>query len=54
MYAVIQSGGKQHRVAPGDMLKLEKLDAAEGDTVDFEHVMLIGEGSYRLLKSDWV
>ncbi len=44
MYAVIESGGKQHRVEPGEVLQLEKLDAAEGDTVDFEKVMLIGEG----------
>jgi len=54
MYAVIESGGKQHRVAPGDTLKLEKLDAAEGDTVDFEHVMLIGEGSDVKVGSPWV
>ena len=45
MYAVIESGGKQHRVEPGELLRLEKLDAAEGDTVDFERVMLIGEGA---------
>ncbi len=44
MYAVIVSGGKQHRVAPGDVLTLEKLDAAEGETVDFENVMMVGEG----------
>lgn len=45
MYAVIESGGKQHRVAPGDEIKLEKLEAVEGDTIDFENVMLVGEGS---------
>lgn len=44
MYAVIKSGGKQHRVEPGEVLQLEKLDVAEGDTVDFDEVMLIGEG----------
>ena len=44
MYAVIESGGKQHRVEPGEVLRLEKLDIAEGDTVDFENVMMIGEG----------
>jgi len=44
MYAVIESGGKQHRVEPGEMLRLEKLDAEEGATVDFDKVMLIGEG----------
>ncbi len=44
MYAVIESGGKQHRVEPGEVLQLEKLDIAEGDIVDFDKVMMIGEG----------
>ena len=44
MYAVIESGGKQHRVEPGEVLRLEKLAAAEGETVDFDKVMMIGEG----------
>ena len=44
MYAVIESGGKQHRVEPGEVLQLEKLDVAEGGKVDFDKVMLIGEG----------
>lgn len=43
MYAVIESGGKQHRVEPGEVLKLEKLDADAGATIDFDKVMLIGE-----------
>ena len=44
MYAVIESGGKQHRVEPGEVLRLEKLDVDEGGTVDFDKVMMIGEG----------
>jgi len=44
MYAVIESGGKQHRVQEGEILKLEKLDAATGATVDFDRVLLVGEG----------
>jgi len=44
MYAVIKSGGKQHRVEPGEVLRLEKLDAAEGETVNFDQVMMCGEG----------
>ena len=44
MYAVIRSGGKQHRVEPGEVLRLEKLDASEGETVNFDKVMMIGEG----------
>jgi large subunit ribosomal protein L21 len=41
MYAVIQTGGKQYRVGSGDRLKIEKLDAAEGETVAFDKVLLI-------------
>ena len=33
MYAVTESGGKQHRVVEGETLKLEKIEAATGDTV---------------------
>ena len=44
MYAVIESGGKQHRVEPGEVLRLEKLDIAEGEMVDFDKVMMVGEG----------
>ncbi len=42
MYAVIESGGKQHRVSEGEVLKLEKLEAATGDTVEFDKVLMIG------------
>lgn len=44
MFAVFESGGKQHRVHEGDLVKLEKLDLADGETVAFEQVMMIGEG----------
>ena len=45
MYAVFRSGGKQYRAAKGDVLRLEKIDADEGATVDFDNVLLIGEGN---------
>jgi large subunit ribosomal protein L21 len=44
MYAVIVSGGKQHRVVEGEVLKLEKLNAATGDTVEFDQVLMLGAG----------
>lgn len=44
MYAVFKTGGKQYRAAKGDKLKIEKLDAAEGDSIAFEEVLLVGEG----------
>ena len=42
MYAVIESGGKQHRVVEGETLKLEKIEAATGDTIEFDKVLMIG------------
>jgi large subunit ribosomal protein L21 len=45
MYAVIKSGGKQHRVVEGETLKLEKIDAATEATIEFDEVLLVGEGS---------
>ena len=45
MYAVIESGGKQHRVEEGEQLKLEKIDVATGDTIEFDQVLMVGAGS---------
>ncbi|MCK6263027.1 MULTISPECIES: 50S ribosomal protein L21 [Vibrio] len=44
MYAVFQSGGKQHRVSEGQTLRLEKLDVETGATVEFDKVLLIANG----------
>lgn len=44
MYAVIKSGGKQHRVVEGETLRLEKLEVATGETVNFDQVLMVGEG----------
>ena len=44
MYAVIESGGKQHRVVEGETLKLEKIEVATGDSVEFDKVLMIGGG----------
>ena len=41
MYAVIRAGGKQYRVAPGDVVKIEKLPAADGDVVEFNDVLAV-------------
>ncbi|HNU84279.1 MAG: 50S ribosomal protein L21 [Pseudomonadota bacterium] len=41
MYAVIKTGGKQHRVSEGDLLRVEKLEGGKGDTVVFEEVLLV-------------
>ncbi|MEF8833974.1 MAG: 50S ribosomal protein L21 [Halofilum sp. (in: g-proteobacteria)] len=44
MHAVIQTGGKQYRVAQGDKLRVERLDAAEGEQVDLSEVLLVSDG----------
>ncbi|NIB40266.1 50S ribosomal protein L21 [Pseudomaricurvus alkylphenolicus] len=44
MYAVIKSGGKQHRVVEGEVLKLEKIEVATGETVEFDDVLLVANG----------
>lgn len=45
MYAVFRTGGKQYRARQGERVKVEKLAAAEGENVEFNDVLLIGEGS---------
>ena len=44
MYAVIKTGGKQYRVAPGDTLKLETLAGEPGSTIAFGEVLMIADG----------
>ncbi len=44
MYAVIQTGGKQYRVAEGDTLRVEKLAADAGAAVELDKVLMLGEG----------
>ena len=45
MYAVIKSGGKQHRVVEGELLKVELLDIAPGETITLEDVLMVVNGS---------
>lgn len=48
MYAVIESGGKQHRVHEGESLRLEKIEAAAGDTIEFDRVLMLGGETPRI------
>jgi len=49
MYAVIQTGGKQYKVAEGDFLKIEKLDVEEGSEYTFDSVLLVnGEAGLKV------
>lgn len=44
MYAVIETGGKQYRVEPGQILRVEKLEAGKGDQVSFDKVLMFVDG----------
>ena len=44
MYAIVATGGKQYRVKEGEKLRVEKLSAEAGDTVELDKVLLVGEG----------
>ncbi|HEX5045544.1 MAG TPA: 50S ribosomal protein L21 [Gammaproteobacteria bacterium] len=45
MYAVFRTGGKQYRARQGDRIRVEKLEAAVGDAVQFDQVLMVGEGA---------
>jgi large subunit ribosomal protein L21 len=44
MYAVITTGGKQYKVAPGDVLRVESLEANKGDIIEIKDVYMISDG----------
>ena len=43
IYAIIETGGKQYKVTPGQTIDVERLDVAEGDTIDLDRVLLIAD-----------
>lgn len=45
MYAVFKTGGKQYRASEGERLRVEKLEAEVGDTIEFDQILLVGGGS---------
>jgi large subunit ribosomal protein L21 len=54
MYAVITTGGKQYRVQEGAVVRVEKLDADQGASVEFNQVLLVGAGSDVTLGAPYV
>jgi len=50
MYAVIRAGGKQYRVAPGDVIEIEKLPQAGGENVQFDEVLAVSAAEGELGK----
>ncbi len=53
-FAVIKTGGKQYLVRPGQKLKIEKLDGAEGGAILFDEVLLIADGDDVKIGSPYV
>ncbi len=54
MYAVIQTGGKQYRVSEGDTVKVEKLDADQGASVELDKVLMVADGEDIKIGSPYV
>ena len=48
MYAIIVTGGKQYKVSEGDVIKVEKLDVEAGNTVTFDQVVAVSDGSLKV------
>ena len=48
MYAIIATGGKQYKVSEGDVIKVEKLDVAPGNTVSFDQVIAVSDGTLKV------
>jgi large subunit ribosomal protein L21 len=43
MYAIIKTGGKQHKVSPGDVLAIEKINGNKGESVVFDDVLMVAD-----------
>jgi large subunit ribosomal protein L21 len=54
MYAVIKTGGKQYRVREGDVLRVERLAADVGAPVEFDRVLMVGEGAQTRIGSPYL
>lgn len=52
MYAIVSTGGKQYKVAEGDIIDIEKLDAEEGQTVSFGDVLFFNNGTAAVTDAD--
>jgi large subunit ribosomal protein L21 len=52
MYAVIRAGGRQYKVASGDVIEVNRLEAAEGQEVSFPPVLVVDDNSIRARASD--
>lgn len=54
MYAIIETGGKQYRVAPGDVLRVERLPGEVGEKIKIDKVLLVSAGEEFLVGRPWL
>ena len=48
MYAIIATGGKQYKVSEGDVIRVEKLDVAAGESFTFDQVLIVNDGEMKI------
>ncbi|MCH9643268.1 MAG: 50S ribosomal protein L21 [Gammaproteobacteria bacterium] len=48
MYAIVKTGGKQYKVAPGDIIKLEKLTGEAGQAVEFNEILMVSDDNNQI------
>ncbi|MBM3804417.1 MAG: 50S ribosomal protein L21 [Acidimicrobiia bacterium] len=54
MYAVIRSGGKQYKVSPGDVIRVEKIDKEPGSLVEFDEILAVNDDQNLIVGSPLV
>ena len=54
MYAVFEAGGKQHRVEVDEVIRVEKIEAEVGSSVDFDKVLMVADGDSIEIGAPWL
>jgi large subunit ribosomal protein L21 len=54
LFAVLETGGKQHKVQPGGVLRVEKLEAAKGDQVTLDRILTVGDDAQTLIGTPYI
>jgi large subunit ribosomal protein L21 len=54
LFAVLETGGKQHKIQPGSVLRVEKLDTAEGEQVTFDRILAVGDEDQTVIGTPYI
>jgi large subunit ribosomal protein L21 len=54
LFAVLETGGKQHKVQPGSVLRVEKLEAAKGDQVTLDRILAVGDDARTVICTPYI